>query len=202
MVESNEEENGLIHAYRMDGRGGGESLGWDEMGDAKSPQDEWIHLLLGGARTAEWLKTKSGLDEAAYEALLAEDPRPRCEPHGEGVLLILRGVDLSPGADREEMISLRLWADKDRVISVRSRRMMVPTQIRADLDHGTGPKTSGELVDLLTERISDQMAPVLGDLATATKREPMMAGVPVSGPVRRPRMLSGPSGSAPAGMRS
>lgn len=127
MVESNEEENGLIHAYRMDGRGGGESLGWDEMGDAKSPQDEWIHLLLGGARTAEWLKTKSGLDEAAYEALLAEDPRPRCEPHGEGVLLILRGVDLSPGADREEMISLRLWADKDRVISVRSRRMMVPT---------------------------------------------------------------------------
>jgi zinc transporter len=45
------------------------------------------------------------------DALLAEETRPRSFPVGEGLVVILRGVNLDPGADPEDMVSPRLWID-------------------------------------------------------------------------------------------
>jgi len=102
-------EEGLVAAYRLDGRGGGTPLDWDGIG-AWQPGDGvlWVHLNRQFEDAQRWLRERSGLDEVVVEALLAEETRPRCVPMGNGVMLFLRGVNLNPGADPEDMVSIRL----------------------------------------------------------------------------------------------
>ena len=44
-------------------------------------------------------------------------------PVGEGVLLILRGVILNENASPEDMVSIRLWIDPHRIISLQRRKL-------------------------------------------------------------------------------
>jgi len=61
--------------------------------------------------------------------------RPRLEINDEGLLLILRGVNLNEQADPSDMISLPIWVDEHRLISIererfRSRSPRSPTACR------------------------------------------------------------------------
>ena len=85
-----------------------------------------------------------------------------------GPLLILRGVNLNPGSDPEDMVSLRMWITAGRILTVRHRRVMAVTDVRRQLEGGTGPHNSGELVAELAERLSERMEPVLADLEDRT----------------------------------
>ncbi len=38
---------------------------------------------------------------------------------GDGWLVILRGVNLNPGADSEDMVSIRMWIEAHRLIALR-----------------------------------------------------------------------------------
>lgn len=46
--------------------------------------------------------------------------RPRVLPLAGGLLVNLRGVNLNPGADPEDMVSVRMWIDAERLISMRA----------------------------------------------------------------------------------
>jgi len=118
------EEDGLIWAFRVDSTGRGQRIDWDELDVAHENEFLWIHLELEAPDAKKWVREKSGLGELEVEALLAEETRPRSTPMDEGLLLILRGVNLNPGADPEDMVSVRLWADSHRVITVRRRRLL------------------------------------------------------------------------------
>lgn len=79
----------------------------------------WVHLDLTAADVQEWLKTNvSYLGEALISALLADETRPRISNHGDGMLVILRGVNCNENSDPEDMVSTRLWIDEHRIISV------------------------------------------------------------------------------------
>ena len=51
-------------------------------------------------------------------ALFADEMRPRISPFGDGVLSILPGVNLHENASPEDMVSVRLWIDLHRIISL------------------------------------------------------------------------------------
>ncbi len=157
--------NGLICAYVLDETGRGRSLGWDGIA-AWRPEDGvlWVHLDRGGEESRRWLGRTSGLPPTVVEALLAEETRPRCERFGDGLLLILRGVNLNPGADPDDMVSLRLWLEGERVVSVRLRRLMAVDDLRRALADGHGPRNVAEFVPALAGRLVDRMGPVVGDI--------------------------------------
>ena len=52
-------------------------------------------------------------------ALFADETRPRISPVGDGVLLILRGVNLTENASPEDMASIRPRIDPHRIIRLR-----------------------------------------------------------------------------------
>jgi zinc transporter len=52
-------------------------------------------------------------------ALLADETRPRISPVGDGVLSILRGVNLTENASPEDMASIRPRIDPHRIIRLR-----------------------------------------------------------------------------------
>lgn len=155
-------DSALVAAYRMDGRGRGTEIGWDAV-ESWSPQQGllWVHLDLNVEETHAWVRTKSGLDPSMAEALLAEETRPRSEPGVNGLLAILRGVNTNPGADPEDMVSVRIWIESDRIISMRKRRLASIQDLREALERGSGPCTPGEFLVRLADRLVARMGDVI-----------------------------------------
>ena len=171
----------LICAYVFDVHGGARTLDWVGV-RASRPGEGWtcIHLQREAPASREWLERESGLDEVLCEALLSSESRPRCEPYGEGVLLSLRGVNLNPNADPDDMVALVLHADAQRVVSVRRRRIMAVDSIRASIEAGRAPTTSGDFLATLSEGLVERMGPVIDELEeeVADLEEALVAGRP------------------------
>lgn len=158
------EQDGLICAYRFDGKGSATELGWEALEPVAPGSLVWVHLHLEGSRTQAWLKDHSGLPPLIAEALTYEEVRPRSTVVGEGMLVTLRGVNLNPGADPEDMVAVRMYVDRDLVVTVRRRRLMAVQDIRDRLAVGKGPKNAGELLAELAARLVERMGPVIDDL--------------------------------------
>lgn len=162
------EQDGLICAYRLDGRGDARQLDWEGIRNARPEAGAlWIHLNRDDAKSRHWLQEEAGVEPLIYEALVAEETRPRCTAFGEGLLLILRGVNLNPGADPEDMVSVRMWIEPQRIISVRLRRLMAIQDIREGIAKGVGPRDVGDFVVQLSDRLIDRMGSVLEDVDDA-----------------------------------
>ena len=157
--------NGLINAFILDGKGSGDAVEWPDIRQWDYEQGGiWVHLDFTDPGAQEWLMRESGLDPIVAEALIAEETRPRCEPIGDGLLICLRGVNSNPGADPEDMVSIRLFATEQRIISTRKRKLLSIRDIDEALEAGQGPKTSGALIAMLTQRLTERMADVITDL--------------------------------------
>ena len=154
------EDDGLIHAVLFDGDGGGRELNWDEI-NTWTPESGilWIHLSYMSENSVAWLQDESGLDSFIVEALLSEETRPRSTVIGKGLLLNLRGVNLNPGANYEDMVSLRIWAEQNRIITTRKRHLFSVTELKNTLIKGRGPVSTSNFIiminELLTSYIED-----------------------------------------------
>lgn len=98
------------------------------IGDARG---SWVHVDRRDPAARAWAEGPAGLDPLAVEALFEEETRPRLTPFPGGDLLILRGVNTTPGADPEDMISIRIWIEPDRVISVSGLRLLAVDDVVA-----------------------------------------------------------------------
>ncbi|MBK5201918.1 MAG: zinc transporter ZntB [Spirochaetaceae bacterium] len=125
----------------------------------------WINLDYNIQETHDWLNDDSKIDSIVLEALLAEDTRPRYFIHGNGLLMILRGVNLNPGADPDDMVSLRLWVEPKRIISIWRRKVMAVEDLRNEILNGEGPKSEGEFLSHLTRSISIRMAESINNIS-------------------------------------
>jgi zinc transporter len=160
------DDDGLICAYLLDGRGGAREMGWPEVGAWKAEDGIlWLHLDRTGTVSHTWLKEKSGLDLTTVEALLAEETRPRSLATRDGLLAILRGVNLNPGADPEDMVALRIHVEDHRVITVRARKVMAVNDLREQLAAGRGPKGPGDFLVRVAGRLVDRMGSVVDDIS-------------------------------------
>ncbi|MDX1555930.1 MAG: zinc transporter ZntB, partial [Xanthomonadales bacterium] len=97
------------------------------------------------------------LEPHVVEALLSEESRPRTLESDDGILTVLRGVNTNPGQDVEDMVSIRIWIEKDRIISTRRRRLMSVRDIQAQLEDGKGPIGPGAFLVYLTDRLGDRI---------------------------------------------
>jgi len=156
-----------IRIYGFDGAGGVRRLPaerraarWDE---APGAGFTWVHVDGASAEGRDWLAA-AGLDRHEIEALLAEETRPRCTLHDEIALMNLRGVNLNPGAEPEDMISLRLFVSARMVISVQMRTLQAVVDLMAALDRGQGSATPGDLIARLALRLADRAEPVVAAL--------------------------------------
>lgn len=108
----------------------------------------------------------AGLSEFACDLLLEEATRPRLLDLGaESLLVFLRGVNLNPGAEPEDMVSLRVFADARRVISLRLRLLKAVADLLEDLEAGKGPKTASEVVYYLAHYLTDRVDTLISGIA-------------------------------------
>lgn len=155
-----------VFGLELDGHGTGATL--KEAPGAESVH--WIHLDYS-VGSIDPLLGALNLPEPVRESLTRMDTRPRAMVTDEGTLLVLRGINMNPGQDPDDMVSLRMWIQRNRLITVRQRKLLSVQDMKNDLLNGTGPNTIEDLVvgivGLMADRISDyvgQLEACLEDL--------------------------------------
>jgi len=158
-------ENALIYGYLLDGKGGGSAMDWDAI-DAWTPDKGllWIHLDSTVAESSSWLMKKSGIDHLICESLLEQESRPRNILTNHGLLLILRGVNSNPNSEPEDMVAIRMLVSEHRIISMRYRKIMAMQDMHQNIETGTGPRSAGEFLVMVAERIADRMGDVISEI--------------------------------------
>ncbi|WP_343350076.1 zinc transporter ZntB [Pseudomonas sediminis] len=169
-----DQESALLHAFVLDGRGGARSISRDQLDSLQLGEHEslWLHWDRSQEQARRWLFESSGLDEFACGLLLEENTRPRLLPLPNNELLIfLRGVNRNPGAEPEDMVSVRIFADARRVISLRLRPLLATDALIADLLAGKGPKTSSELLLELARHLTSRVDDLILELSEQLDEE-------------------------------
>ncbi|MDG4867605.1 zinc transporter ZntB [Guyparkeria sp. 1SP6A2] len=137
-----------------------QALCLDGSGGRTTPQQPssgtWIQINWEDPDDRRWLQDDPGLDELVVDSLLAEDTRPRVVEHGDGLLIILRGVNLNADRRPEDMISLRLWFDGQRLISASRYALQTVHLTARRLENGTGPQSLPELLLALIDGLSER----------------------------------------------
>lgn len=166
-----------VFAYLLDGEGGGTPTSLAELESAGDAGFTWVQLDQRDEESQSWLAAQR-LDPLVVDALLDSETRPRCTPLSKGLLVNLRAVNLNPGADPEDMVSLRIWIEARRAIVVRARRIMAIRDLRERIDEGHGPKNAGEFLVGLTDALADRMAGPIRDVDDAIDEleEEMLTG--------------------------
>ncbi len=172
-----EEENaqwGLVHALVLDGHGGARWLARTDLDGLQLAECEslWLHWDRSHPQTQTWLRQDSGLSEFSCDLLLEENTRPRLVALAEHeLLLFLRGVNLNPGAEPEDMVSVRIFAERQRIISLRLRPLRATDELLAELEAGKGPKTASELILALAQLLTDKVQALVTDLGEIVDEE-------------------------------
>lgn len=153
-------ETPLLFARVLDGRGGGRPLDWDGVQAWKpgAPGEViWIHLCRNVAGTYEWLQEVAGISEPTAELLTSDATRPRAFREGDTLVATLRGINFNPGAEPEDMVSMQMWSDGKRLITLRKDPLQTPRDTLAQIDAGHGPTDAGALITALTETMIARM---------------------------------------------
>lgn len=163
------EGGGILYSAAITGDGHGQLLSKTEISDyIRADALAWVHLDGRQAEAREWIEREiSYLDPLIVDALLAGETRPRLVEFEQGALMILRGVNLNQDAQPEDMVSIRLWVDAHRIISVQRRSLKAVRDIQDRLAGGSGPRNAGEFVAMLTAHLFERMEPAMTDLGDA-----------------------------------
>lgn len=168
MYEEDNAQWGLVHGFVLDGKGGAHAVAREQL-DAlqlEEGQSLWLHWDRGHPQTQSWLRRDSGLNEFACDLLLEENTRPRALPlPNDELLVFLRGVNLNPGAEPEDMVSVRIFAEARRIISLRLRPLRATEDLIDRLQAGKGPTTASELVLQLSDYLTDKVEDLVSELS-------------------------------------
>lgn len=168
------EQMGLIEALVLDGKGGARKILRSEINSLViEPQETlWLHWDRSHEQTQIWLRENSGLSQFDCDLLLEENTRPRIVLTGQHhLLLFLRGINLQPGSEPADMISMRVFADKQRVISLRMRPLRARVELSEELLAGKGPTSSQALLLRLAELMTQKIDPVIAQLSDTVDHE-------------------------------
>lgn len=162
MSDSVSEDWSFVSVF--DGAGAARRASVADYEDGGAEDVYWAHLQRNSDSAARWLATERGVPALVRQALTAEETRPRCTPLEGGLLLILRGVNLNPDSDPEDMVSIRIWTDGRRILTVWLRRLLAVNDVDDLLDQGRGPKTVGEFLAMLADKLVARMEPVIAEI--------------------------------------
>ncbi|NVK41337.1 MAG: zinc transporter ZntB [Oceanospirillaceae bacterium] len=156
--------DGLIYGFLFDRQGGARPVEWDRVGEWQPEQGVlWLHFDYTDGNAQQWIREGCGLNPLVANALLTEDTRPRTTVVDNGLLVALRGVNLNPEANPEDMVSIRLFVTDTLVISTRKRQLLSVSDLVEQMRQGRGPRNSAEFLVELADRLVMRMSDTVDD---------------------------------------
>ncbi len=139
----------IVFRLNLDGKGGATEV-------AAGSQADWLHVDYSEAGALQAL-AELDLPEGVAESLVREDTRPRATVTEDGALLFLRAINLNPGSDPEDMVSLRMFLSPNQLITVRQRRLLSVQNVRETLNAGKGPLDLNDVALAVIGGIADRI---------------------------------------------
>ena len=124
----------------------------------------WQNLDYKDPQIFEILTKDYQLDSTIAEALCDDETRPRFFTQDNGMVLILRAVNFNKGSDVEDMISVRVWIDAEKMITLSHRFVPATNKLKEILAQKKGPKSPiGCLIEIMSA-LSDEINEISDDL--------------------------------------
>lgn len=134
---------------------------WKDL-ERREPETEeefrfhWFHMDRENLNTQKWL-FENDFDELVVESLTDEDTRPRTTVFPDGVLLNMRCVNTKPQEEPQDMLSMRMFIQRNRIISTSVKNVHILKDI-IEMVNGTYPPASRSeflayVIELITDRV-------------------------------------------------
>lgn len=125
----------------------------------------WLHINASQPCAIEALE-RLDLDPLTLSTLLTSETRPRCAVHAQRVTLNLRGVNLNPQSEPEDMISLRMFATSRLLITLQGRHLKAISELSELLQRGDVEPVEGvsDLIARIAHTLTARAEPVVTDL--------------------------------------
>ncbi|GAA0779956.1 MULTISPECIES: zinc transporter ZntB [Pseudomonadati] len=155
---------GFIYCLLLTGPNAGQALTEEQLADWK-PEDGllWVHLKYKSTDARHWI-SKQKLEVAERDTLLASDTRPRVVHSNNGILLTLRGVNLNPNSDPEDMVSIRIYIEEHRIISTCERQLQSIVEVAESIKASKGPFDSAGFILSVAEHLTQRQVGYINKL--------------------------------------
>ncbi|MDC0887378.1 zinc transporter ZntB [Altererythrobacter sp.] len=157
----------LIMGRVLDGKGGARSIARQDVDNWRpsAPGEVlWLHLRRHAPEVLPWLEDDIGISPTTAALLVSDTTRPRAFREGDAIVATLRGINFNPNAVPEDMISLQLWCDGTRLITLRKAPMQTPRDVIAMLDAGNGPADAAATITKILEQLIVRMNQSIVDM--------------------------------------
>lgn len=124
----------------------------------------WLHFDIREPSAKNWLFESSGLSETATHTLLSEETRPHVWRENDSLVMALRGINLHPNAEQEDMVAVRIYADAHKIITTRRRSLTSLRELAATLASGHGPASIAQMLTELTGSMTAQLVEAIDSL--------------------------------------
>ena len=141
------------------------ALSEEEAGAYSGPGFVWVHIEGQDDLASQVHKGDAAIPDIAASALAATETRPRCDSVEHGAILNLRGLGLEGAEQADRLVSIRMWIQADRIVSVSRHTMAATAIVRGKMESGH-ICDSGDLVAAYAWAISTKLDPevaALGD---------------------------------------
>lgn len=122
----------------------------------------WVHLHGHEPEVLAWLE-QAEIPRAALDALIATETRPRADIIHPGAILNLRGLAQQGVIAPDGLVSVRLWAEKGRVISISFFKLGALHPVRKAMIAGK-IHDPGDLITAIAVTITDALDPDVAGL--------------------------------------
>lgn len=136
---------------------------WDDLRSSESKQvkaQRWLHFSRFSEDARNWLVESGTLPSLVCDVLFQEETRPRAFRIDNAMVLNLRGVNLNEGASPQDLISLRIYADQDLLVTTRAHRVFAIEDLKKLVESGSAPESNWSKVAFLSDRVTEQLEPV------------------------------------------
>lgn len=154
------EAPGVVFAISLDGKGGGAPVDPAAFADSLPA---WMHLDFSSREARQYLE-REGLEPHVVDNLTRLESRPYTIAMGEALMVVLRGINRNAGADPEDMVSIRMWVERGRILTVRQRPVSAAQLARKELQRGNGAVSSVDLLIRIITHLADGIAEFVDDI--------------------------------------
>ena len=86
-------------------------------------KNSWLHLDYKNPDTKLWLLEESGLPKDVCYAFLDSNSTNRFILKENGFFFVFRALNFNEGQKKEDMVSLHIWIENDRIITMRDQKI-------------------------------------------------------------------------------
>jgi len=157
---------GLICGFRLLAQGKPEALPLytANLRSALPLDPHWLHFNLADTRATHWINGCHLITEDARDLLLDSDAHIRCENFDASIALVIGDLYHDFKEDPEELGVLRLYLDKERLITGRGHPLKSVDRLRHELFQGMEFSNTLDLFARLIYDIGDSMHKVIKTL--------------------------------------